>query len=83
MQLFNDYIMVRAIKEEEKETKSGLIILDNIDDDQTSQGIVLESSSSDFNKDDKVLFHRVIPIEGRLDNDQVWFLKTKDIIAKL
>lgn len=82
----NNQLLVKAIVKEDKETIGGLIIPGEIhEDEQVAKGIVIESASPDYKKDDYVLFHKVIPVDVHLKIDgnieEFWFVPASDIIC--
>ena len=92
IELKNSHIMVLAIqrKEDEKQLNSGFIIPDEIlEDEQVSQGTVIESCVDGYIKGDVVFFHKVTPVDVkmRLDKDSelkdYFFIKESDVICKI
>lgn len=80
------------VKEPDREmvTKSGIFlpeVANARDDEQVAQGEILASDNADYKKGDWVLFHKVLPVDAVVEmNDKkikVWFLKTKDVLAKI
>ena len=89
MQLLNNYILVKEIASKDEQLKSGLILPESeTQEDQVAQGRVLQSTSEQVNKDDIILFHKMIPVDAQLkmengDIERVWFIKQEDIICVL
>ncbi len=91
VQLKNDNIMVFALDrtEEEKTTKTGLIIPEEtLEEDQVAQGIVIESNDPEYKAKDVVFFHKVLPVDAQLkyrgsELETFWFIKASDVICKI
>lgn len=91
VELKNGHIMVLALdrKEEQQVTSTGLIIPEQtLEDDQVAQGIVIESDNPEYQKDDIVFFHKVLPVDAQMKyrSDKLetyWFIKADDIICKV
>jgi len=90
--LFNQNIMVKEIirQDEDTGTQNGLIIpKENLEDEQVSQGTVIQSNTKDITVGDVLLFHRVMPVdvhlklEGDKELEQYYFIQEKDIICKV
>lgn len=92
IELFNDNIMVKELKRTEGETvsESGLYVPEqNLEDEQVSQGTVINSNSPTVNIGDVLMFHKVMPVDVniKLDGDAVlenyFFIKEGDIICRI
>ena len=66
IQLKNDYIILKALKDEDITTQSGLIIpKETQNEDQVAKGKVLENGN-EYKKNDILLFHKIVPIDVEL-----------------
>ena len=92
VELKNGHIMVREVIRTEEETKTsiGIIIPQEVlDDEQVSQGEIIESSVEEYKIGENVIFHKVIPVDinmkygGDKELRTYWFVKEKDIICKI
>lgn len=92
VELKNGYIMVREIvrTEEEQAIGSGFILPKEVlEDEQVSQGTVVESFSEGYGKGDVVFFHKVTPVDISMKygedkrNQTYWFIKQEDVICKI
>lgn len=92
VELYNGNIMVEAIQRKRQETTNsvGIIIPDEVlEDEQVAQGIVIESSSEQFKKGDILFFHKVLPVDVnmKLSADEelknYFFIKDIDVICKI
>ena len=92
IELKNGHLMVREIERQKDATigSSGLIIPNEVlEDEQVSQGEIIESKEEEYKIGDAVLFHKVIPVDVSMkygDDDRLrtyWFVKTEDIICKI
>ena len=85
IQLKNEYVILKALEDEDTKTESGLYIpKETRAEEQVATGEIL-LDSGEYKKGDKILFHKIIPIDAHLEvngkSEQVWFIKIKDIIA--
>lgn len=88
--LFNGNIMVKEIARTDDVDGAGLIIpKETLDDEQVSQGTVVNSNSDSIKIGDIVLFHRVMPVDvnmklaGDDEMQTYFFILEKDIICKI
>lgn len=68
----NSYLLVRPIKEEEKKTTSGIILVDNTTatDEQIANGVIAIGSER-FPEGTTVYFNKLIPADITLKEDGV------------
>lgn len=92
IELHNGYIMVEEIKRTatEQTLNSGFIIPEQqLEDEQTSQGRVVESCVDEYKIGDVLFFHKMLPIDVslRLSSDSelkpYFFLQQEDVICKI
>ena len=85
----NDILIVKE-PDRETQTKEGIVIPDianRRDDEQVAQGELL-ADSGEYLQGDWVLFHKVLPIDAMIKDEEgedirVWFLKAEDVLAVL
>ena len=91
IELFNGNILVKELKRDSKELvgKTGVYIPpEDIEDEQVSQGIVVQDVS-EFSKGDLLLFHKTLPVdvnlklEGDEELQNYFFIQLKDIICRI
>ncbi len=87
VQMKNNYLMVKSIKETDQTSKGGIFLPEStLQDDQVAQGEVLEGNE-EYKKGDIVLFHKIIPVDAQItykgESQKVWFIQIKDIICKI
>ena len=98
IKLYNQNVLVKAIKREEKDSvgATGIYIpTEDLEDEQVSQGVVVQDASVDsgghprFFKGDVLLFHKTLPVdvniklEGDSELQNYFFIQLKDIICKI
>jgi len=90
--LKNGYIMVKEIVRSEQEAidSNGFYIpKSTLDDEQVSQGAVVESNSEEYPIGSELLFHKVLPVdfnikrEGDAELTPYFFIKSTDVIDVL
>jgi chaperonin GroES len=83
MKPLNDYIIIKALPKETV-TKTGIILPDNIEEDvMIETGEVIYSADSKVKKGDKIIFSRFLPMNFNYNEQEVWALQSKDVIAIL
>ncbi len=91
IQVLNGHIMVREVVRKEEEKKAGSFYLPQevLEDEQASQGEVVETSSEEYKVGNNIIFHKVIPIDVSMKYGEdtelrvYWFIKEKDVICKI
>lgn len=81
----NNQLLVKADEREDEKTSSGLIIPKETIEEQVAKGTIIESSVAEYVKGQVVLFHKVIPVDVKLQVDgkleEFWFVPANDIIC--
>lgn len=84
----NILVKVQERKSESQLTQSGIYIPEEVlEEEQVSQGIIIQSQTDGYDKGDGILFHKVIPVDVnlKLDGDvkleQYFFISEKDVIC--
>ena len=88
----HDRVVVKPFTEEEKKTKSGLIIPDTVSKERPEQGKVLAVGEGRFNDDGKripmtvkvgdiILFSKYGPDEVKVEGEEFYILREDSILA--
>jgi len=88
LRMKNGYLAIQPLTGE-KQTDSGIVVPENVDETQTTHGVVFATSEgSEYKKNDIVLFSKLVPDDVSIKDDkgmptELWFVLESDIKAQI
>jgi len=86
-----DRVLVKSVQEEDKKTKSGIIIPETIDKEKPEQGRVIAVGEGKYENGklvtsrvkvgDTIIFSKYSPDESKVEGEEYYILKEENILA--